>query len=472
MLMNKSKLDFLKQVKFDYNKYNNFLKKMCDDTEVGIMDNYDYLISQNAHNSGKYITLNELENFCEKIYIDLYDYVTNLPKNTIKKEFLNGYKKLTTQDEYKIHSVRQSGFYNFFYDTMDKEFSSSTDTPFPISVDIQGAYAKVIDGKLYLGDGFLHCWSPSGVGKAQVRLYINLLGQNILPFANAFVDKCKENELKYYFKMTSNDLRNDTFLVYTSYENVQKFVDIIEEIRRESPKLLEGTELMNPLLGCINGYIGVGEEPQYKHSSFNSERANLVKMCYIERFKVISNYINTKPTVKNAQGELLTMDEFLSDLIKKEWGKAINKDLEFYKLNENENGAKNAQNVLNLLTNSNYFDSNLNKAVENFKEILRDNSYYKNIKIETSVLDNSNEDDNKKLKYKKMKFFVITNNVLNEIYSYCKLNNVLYDRVRNKNVQKEYFEDRHISTLLPFVNSETENEIIDYIKAKESSNGD
>lgn len=144
--------------------------------------------------------------------------------------------------------------------------------------------------------------------KVEHRLYLNLESVDIHLVAKRFIEKCDEKSLPYYFKFSPYADRDDTFVIYSSTENLKEYISILKEIEKEYPDMLS---LKNPpplLTGKIDSFIGYGSEPlKSGQESFNSVRTKHIEDClkkivysYIRSHKndvVYSNYVKTKITL-------------------------------------------------------------------------------------------------------------------------------------------------------------------------------
>ncbi|NCB48537.1 MAG: hypothetical protein EOM55_02815 [Clostridia bacterium] len=240
-------------------------------SNYGIFDNYD----KGSHKTNVE-DVEGLEAFCKQMYIDwgnilFYNY-DNL--NASQKRVANILRK--NPEFHPKNMEKQSGtpFYDFIMSDYDKNFSKSGTR-----------FAKLQDGRTiisdreegYRADSFLHVYRRNHTQKVESRLYLNLMAKNIPAFCREFYAKCKDANLPFYFKFSLQDFRNDTFLAYSSKEDLPKYIQIIEEIKKEKPELLKGTETIKPILGVINCYIGYGDETSVPNESFTSIRNQAVK---------------------------------------------------------------------------------------------------------------------------------------------------------------------------------------------------
>lgn len=95
------------------------------------------------------------------------------------------------------------------------------------------------------------------------------------------VEKCDEHHLAYYFKFDQFANRDDTIVIYSSTESLTKYVEILQEIKREHPDLVSRVKEPPVLTGKIDGWIGYGSEPATtpdgKRHSFNEIRAKVLE---------------------------------------------------------------------------------------------------------------------------------------------------------------------------------------------------
>ncbi len=113
------------------------------------------------------------------------------------------------------------------------------------------------------------------------RLYLNAESIYVHRLASIFITKCEENNLPYYFKFAT-DKREDTFVIYSDTEHLTKYIDVLQEIKKEYPRLFEVGIKSPPILsGKITDWLGYGSEPTQlagsEPHSFNSVRASIIR---------------------------------------------------------------------------------------------------------------------------------------------------------------------------------------------------
>lgn len=114
------------------------------------------------------------------------------------------------------------------------------------------------------------------------RLYLNTENIDIYKVMELFRNKCKERELDYHFKFSDNGDRDDTIVIYSDDKKLSKYLEILEEIKKEEPEIVKRAQTPPMLTGKIDGWIGYGSEPSLdengKHTnSFNSIRSGIIQ---------------------------------------------------------------------------------------------------------------------------------------------------------------------------------------------------
>ena len=114
------------------------------------------------------------------------------------------------------------------------------------------------------------------------RLYLNTENIDTYKVMELFRNKCKERELDYHFKFSDNGDRDDTIVIYSDDKKLSKYLEILEEIKKEEPEIIKRAQTPPMLTGKIDGWIGYGSEPSLdengKHTnSFNSVRSGIIQ---------------------------------------------------------------------------------------------------------------------------------------------------------------------------------------------------
>ena len=135
-------------------------------------------------------------------------------------------------------------------------------------------------------NAFSHIYTNDfNTGSVTKKLYINIQDFNdTIDFGMSFAKKCEERGLPFYFKTTymqdGTDLikpfqlvRDESIVIYANDINVAEYVNICNEIKRETNMQF----LQPPILsGIIDGFIGYGAEFKNHKQSYNSTRSDLI----------------------------------------------------------------------------------------------------------------------------------------------------------------------------------------------------
>lgn len=111
--------------------------------------------------------------------------------------------------------------------------------------------------------------------RGDIKFYINI-GTDSYQFANIFRQKCIKQNIDYSFKVVDafrnkEYRRTDKICVWSSFEDAERIVNILKEIKREYPNL----DYKKPpiLCGTIDDFIGVGQD---FNESFNYGMSEII----------------------------------------------------------------------------------------------------------------------------------------------------------------------------------------------------
>lgn len=197
------------------------------------------------------------------------------------------------------------------------------------------------------GSGWIHVCSRYLTAKkdqylnVEHRLYLDTESLDTYKMTTYLVEKCDEHNLPYYFKFDQYADRDDTIVIYSSTENLTKYVEILQEIKREHPELVSRAKEPPVLTGKIDGWIGYGSEPAKtpdgQRHSFNEIRAKVLESSIGKVTKQwVMNHRNQQITY---QGQKMLFQEYIA---MKSTEKLI-ADLERRYLSYEENDKKVAQ---------------------------------------------------------------------------------------------------------------------------------
>ena len=224
------------------------------------------------------------------------------------------------------------------------------------------------------------------IPKIKHRLYLNINSTYIEKFAKLFTEKCMRDNLPFYYKYDDFAARADTFVIYSDTKNLFKYIDILEEIKKENKNEIEENIKKPPILTAnIDNWIGYGSEPQLEEkTSYTSIREKSFEKVLNNFNKSWTNsHKNKSVTVK---GNKIPYKTFLAELIYDTYIKDFNKRIERYENNETK---------LNKVDQYSGFSLNDTKK-EGFRKALKENIYL-NMDIILENIDNPNNIDKNKL---------------------------------------------------------------------------
>lgn len=150
--------------------------------------------------------------------------------------------------------------------------------------------------------------------KTRHRLYINIDLNNIYKFSEIFMKKCEEKNLPYYFKISVVP-RNDTFIIYSNTYFLEKYIEILREIKMENPDIVNTTHKPPILTGVIDKWIGYGSEPAREKNSFNMIRCECIQKA-IRKGAIETLNINKDEKIKY-HGKTISFKEYIAKAITK-----------------------------------------------------------------------------------------------------------------------------------------------------------
>ena len=301
---------------------------------------YDQLTKtvQKEHNKGQYYRED-----ADRFYAMLFNKWKNSIVAMTKDEFVELYK----QGSYGQDFIKMR---NYLKNIPDVSTMKEADEIFYGSKgdkELEDALEKYSWKSFGGGSGWIHVCSRYLTAKkdqypnVEHRLYLDTESLDTYKMTTYLVEKCDEHNLPYYFKFDQYADRDDTIVIYSSTENLTKYVEILQEIKREHPELVSRAKEPPVLTGKIDGWIGYGSEPAKtpdgQRHSFNEIRAKVLESSIGKVTKQwIMNHRNQQITY---QGQKMLFQEYIA---MKSTEKLI-ADLERRYLSYEENDKKVAQ---------------------------------------------------------------------------------------------------------------------------------
>lgn len=142
------------------------------------------------------------------------------------------------------------------------------------------------------------------------RIYLNSKMSNIYDLINEFRLKCENLGIPYYFKFNTDqksDGREDIIVIYSDSEHLTKYIEILQQIKKEHPKYAYNCNKPPILTSVYDGWMGIADEPEKnfdKSFSFNKLRALVIEegieqtiLNNIKKFKNTNNFIVNKKSM-------------------------------------------------------------------------------------------------------------------------------------------------------------------------------
>jgi len=281
---------------------------------------YDVLTRFHINHASADLKEEDFLDFYKVIYDFWYDSISNLSffeAGTHRKVI----KAILKDKKFAKENMTGADCEKFFFETLPNEFKDLGLSP------VITQHRKVPCQNGEIEKDFLHVYpfkNRKFSDPLDVRLYMNIPPINASIIGMLLTSVCKDQSLPLYFKFwTKANQRNDQFLVYTTYKDAPKIVEILNQIKQEYPHLFIGATLNNSLYSKVNDYIYFGETPNSELKSFNSARAK----AFDEYFKKFL-YENLSSLIQKDEPIIIddnkiSPKKFLVELMKSEYFKAL-----------------------------------------------------------------------------------------------------------------------------------------------------
>lgn len=117
------------------------------------------------------------------------------------------------------------------------------------------------------------------------RLYINVPGIYLHEFMLEFIKECEKKGLPYYIKYYEEDVRDDSFILYSSTKRLTAYVELLKGMEKTHPGLISKIKKPPIVTGKINNWIGYGSEPIGKADSYHGKREVLYEAAINKKVK-------------------------------------------------------------------------------------------------------------------------------------------------------------------------------------------
>lgn len=151
------------------------------------------------------------------------------------------------------------------------------------------------------------------ISKISHRLYLNFDHVEQYQMVICLLKKFSENDLDYHFKFNHLGVRDDTIVIYSSHQNLPKYLEILQEIANENPDIIKKAFPPPILTGKINDWIGYGSEPVSDEDSFIGIREGLICNAILNTTKKYVLEHKDMP-ISTTSNQSMTFSEYLSNI--------------------------------------------------------------------------------------------------------------------------------------------------------------
>ena len=458
------KKQFIDNVSFDKEKFNQFLKDCVNKSIYGNGCKYEDIVSYGLNETQQKIDLKALEPCMKSVYNQWYksmiDYVKMNPSYRLSQIL----SQILQMDEFSPQTAEKQGYLKTLMDFHEqirnhklpregKEFK----------VLINQSFFNYEEQNLFATPGFLHMFNNLGnqEDNIELRLYLNIKMQNLPMLSKKIYDKFDQNKFPLYFKISGLNNRNDNVVIYTNYKNAQQAVDLLKEIKKENPELFIGAENINPFLGRIDNFIGFGEEPKQARSSFNLQREQAISYIPQITNKFLMKLANLDETIK-INDKQISNRQMLNSSIKKSFIRRIENLIKKYSISRNNEEKEQITELKNLIKKIEGINENqFNVISQNYSNQMLKKGYPLKFEDLPVTINDGNKKYTIKLNY-------------NEIHSmlfslYPDYKEMIYNYTIKSHNQHYSYSEAHVSEKNPFLTKETQHQL-DELENQEEQN--
>ena len=306
---------------------------------------YEHFVCDKAYKTG-YIPNKDIYALLEECYIDwfflaLHQNVRNMPHNLAKC-----YSQLKTYRDFHPSNMKGKDYFDFFKFKASGLFKADKFLPIEIVKTGEGDESFIVS--IYTDT--LHFMSDT-LETREVRLYLNIRSEYIIPVVKELLHRSYSESVPMKINFTNSDNRADTIILCTDYMHCNMVIDMIRNVREDFTYMFEDG-VVPKLLGKIDGFIGFGEQPTNNNTYF-SERANAFKELFSDSVdKMLAKLVTKESSAKilNRNNDMLTIDEYLYELVKRTTLKRIDAMLSDVQAEESEpEDQSSKENTINML---------------------------------------------------------------------------------------------------------------------------
>lgn len=246
------------------------ISQLLDEFVHGIA--YESLIDiyRNDKVSGK-IDQREIDKYYSSIFNEWKNSIVSIPKDRVldmASRIGNGFKLLYEFLKKQPDLYTKNGVDEVLYNRKNEEMNEV--------LDLLNPFKRSRTSWTYITNNYVDIKDFKGF-EIQHRIYLNIDSDKVFKVANLLREKCKELNIAYEFKFDDMADRADSMVIYCSDDNLLIFVKLLELIKRENKDLTNAFHRPPVATGVYKGWIGYGEEPSKDRTSYNVERAPVIR---------------------------------------------------------------------------------------------------------------------------------------------------------------------------------------------------
>lgn len=320
---NQTKQDFisgLSKPEFSYAKYFEYLLPYLGSG----YNSYEIMTKFHVNNSEQELEEPDLLDFYKYIYDYWYDSISSLSFLEAGKH-RKVIKAILKDQRFAKSNMTGSDCEKFFFDTLVNEFKD------PALAPVIAQHRKVPYQNGKVEKDFLHVAPLKNLkfsAPLDARLYLNVPPINAAKIGMLLTKLCECSPLPLYFKFwTKANQRNDQFLIYTTFKDAPKMVELLTHIRNLHPELFRGATINSPLYSKVNDFIYFGETPDAEVKSFNGIRAKAFDAYFLKFLsETLSPLVQKDEPIILQDGSKISPKNFFIELMKNHYFEALTKN--------------------------------------------------------------------------------------------------------------------------------------------------
>ena len=159
------------------------------------------------------------------------------------------------------------------------------------------------------------------------ELYINSSNYDLYKIANAFIDKCTEMDLPYYFKLSEQENCDNKITIYSDSKNLPRFIEVLSQIEKQYPKIIQRCGEPPIISGQITKWLGYGKASVSLSGKLDylSRRIKIIEKSLDQELRAWYKENKDQMTITDRNNKSISLTEYLSiQISKNEINKMLN----------------------------------------------------------------------------------------------------------------------------------------------------